>query len=928
MGEVLRLFDPDVEPEQERPEAAPVALLVDGDARDAIENDLDRNLFVEAGAGTGKTTALVRRIVRLFATGRLAEPSQLAAITFTEAAAAQLRDRIRAALERAAVDPAPPTAERDACRVAARRIDEAIVTTLHGFAQGLLAEHPLAARLPPVFEVDEGIPAELEFVERWAAFVDDLLADPDLTDDLEVGVTLGLWLPRLGEVARRFHDRWDRLVDVDLVDPGPVPPGDPAPVLDALRAAIGCIEERMAGSDDRLVRHLEETVAPLLARYDDAVATGDPLEVLRALAAEAPPAAANKGQKAYWGDQKAVVVAALETAKTAHAELLGGLRQRVLARLVPRLAQFTLAWADERRRAGRLHFHDLLVHARGLLWSDAQVRSVLARRFSVLLVDEFQDTDPLQVELVFALAADDPLVLPSRWDEIRLAPGKVLVVGDPKQSIYGFRGADITLWNRTRRRFGTDVVHLVQNFRSVGSILDWVNEVFDRLMGEGDGDAQPPYRSLDAHRVSLDDEPEVVLIGGPAPKGVRAAEVRLHEAADIAKVIAALKRSGRAVPDESAHAEEGATRPLRFDDVAILVPTRAPIGPVERALDEADIPYRVESRSLVWRTDVVRDVLSLLEAVEDPDDEVAVVAALRSPAFACTDVDLVDWRRAGGRFDPTRPWVEVDEEGTMPPELDGVAPGVAAALATLRSWHERRWRLTVDELVAGLLRELRLVPLTFAQRRPRDHWRRLRFVVDQARAFVEAGGTSLVRFLEWARLQTDEGAAAVEAIVPEPDDDAVRILTVHGSKGLEFPVVVLAGLATGAPPTITSVLWSGAGPEVAFSVLGGGAQFTTVGHDDAKAGAKQLEVAESRRLLYVAATRAREQLVVSVHHASAGGTGAHAQTLFDHCQDLAGRWRPAELEAEPPLLHVERAGPPARTAAEREAWRTRWDATI
>src|SRR5207244_3496784 len=162
----------------------------------------------------------------------------------------------------------------------------------------------------------------------------------------------------------------------------------------------------------------------------------------------------------------------------------------------------------------------------------------------VILIDEFQDTDPLQLDIAFALAADDP-ALPPPWPEVVLRPGKILLVGDPKQSIYRFRGADISLWDRTKRLF---------------------------------------------------------------PHGV--------------------EQLGRAFGTR-------ACRPARFNDIATLVPTRTPRAQLERALDTHDVPYRVESRSLVWATDAVRELLAVLSAIDDPADDIAVVAALRSPGFAC-----------------------------------------------------------------------------------------------------------------------------------------------------------------------------------------------------------------------------------------------------------------------------------------------------
>ncbi|MBA2497201.1 MAG: UvrD-helicase domain-containing protein, partial [Acidimicrobiia bacterium] len=617
-----------------------MTLLVDGDARSLVANELDRSLFVEAGAGTGKTTALVGRIVRLVATGRVREASGLVAITFTEAAAAELRDRIREALEAAAAGDLPRS-ERQRCATAVRRIDDASITTLHGFAQRILAEYPLEAGLPPGFEVEEGIAAELADEARWAQLRDSLLSDPDLEADLEVGLALGLTLHQLHDVTRLLHDRWDRLrgPSPTLAAPAPLDPTVPlAEVEAAVAIALGRTD---IDPDDKLMRAVAGEAARWATGLREAVETGDHQGVARLLAA-APLTGWKGGSARVWGDDdKARVRAHMEAGISAAVAMVATARRAVLERLLPRLVADTLAAADARRRVGRLHFHDLLVLARDLLWADdPTVRRMLAARIDVVLVDEFQDTDPLQIEVVAALAGVDTTVLPARWEEVRLAPGRVVVVGDPKQSIYGFRGADITLWAKARDVFDpVDIVSLTQNFRTVPRILDWVNATFADLLA-GRDDVQPGYVALGAHRQHIGPDLPVVVVGGPAD-GVRAPEVRALEASELSRVVAAMKAGALPVDDPGA---PGGTRAVRFDDVAVLVPSRTPIGALERALDAADIPYRIESRSLVWATDAVRELLAVLRAVEDPADAVAVVAALRSPGFGCSDDDLASWR--------------------------------------------------------------------------------------------------------------------------------------------------------------------------------------------------------------------------------------------------------------------------------------------
>ena len=181
---------------------------------------------------------------------------------------------------------------------------------------------------------------------------------------------------------------------------------------------------------------------------------------------------------------------------------------------------------------------------------------------------------------------------------------------------------------------------------------------------------------------------------------------------------------------------ERASRPARYQDIAILMPTRTTLPPIEQALEQAGIPYRVESRSLVYDTQEVRDLLAVLRSVDDPTDEVALVAALRSPAFGCGDDDLLRFHQAGGHWDYRR-----DPPAALPPE-----DPLTRAMTALGGFHHRRSWETISGLVEAVIRERRLFELAFAYRRPRERWQRLRFVLDQARAFAEAGGSTLRQF--------------------------------------------------------------------------------------------------------------------------------------------------------------------------------------
>jgi len=875
----------------------------DAAARQAVATRLDETLFVEAGAGTGKTTALVGRVLALVEQGveRGVEMRGIAAITFTEAAAAELRERVRLALEQAA-------REGRVSAEAVAQVDEAAITTLHGFAQRLLAEHPLEAGLPPAFEVMDEIQASIEFDERWADFVDRLLDDPAAEPVLLRGFATELRLDALRDVAAALADHHDRLEGLALTPPA-LAPVDPALLLDSL-ARAAAFARQCAGGDDRLAAHLAK-----LADFDRrlrSAAERSEVEFLNQVVS-LPRLACGYGQADNWQCDIDDVRAACQAADEAKVALLASVRQSVLAHLLAAVAEFTRAGAAERARDGRLAFHDLLVRARHLLRHHPAVRADLRSRFSHLLIDEFQDTDPLQIELAVLLASDQDA---ADWHRLTPAPGRLFFVGDATQSIYRFRRADIGLFMEVREALVDEPLRLTQNFRSVPGVLAWVNHLFTALIGEGETGAQAAFEPLAAARPPLPgadrEGPPVVLLGDEQDGSI--SRVREQEAADIAATVERAVSEGWPVAEPAEPEGPGGTRPARLADIAILLPTRTSLPQLEAALEDADVAYRVESASLVWSTQEVRDLLAVLQAVDDPTDEVALVAALRSPALACGDDDLFAYRQAGGRW-------SLDGAANPPESLAPEQP-VVRALATLADLQAQRWWLSPSALVDKAIRDLGLFELAFAHRRPRDHWRRLRWVLDQARAFEEAGGgavggVTLRAFLAWAERQAADEARTREAALPEADDDAVRILTIHGAKGLEFPIVVLAGLNRVATNGGGGgrVLWTEAGvPEAKAG------RFETPGFAAVAEREKAMERHEQLRLLYVAATRARDHLVVSLHRKP--GDRSQAAEVARVAADAPDLWRRLEAPFALVLQNAVVAPKPEPDGAGR---RREWD---
>ncbi len=831
----------------------------DQQARDRISGDLDTTLFVEAGAGTGKTTALVDRVLGLVTQGR-AELEAIGAITFTDKAAAELRARIRRQLEERAIAIVDEeTAAR--CRVALDQLDSAAIGTLHSFAQRLLTEHPVEAGLPPRVEVLDEVSSTVAFERRWRIFRDELLADPEFERSILLLVETGVKMRAVHSLAVTFNDNWDLVEERVRADaPGPPTVHQLAgPVLDAVDSVC---KERCSDPEDALRVRLDE----IAAWVSGVRLVDDELALLDALGEKSRPSfrAGNLGRSANFD----VDVKALRESVRVAGELVDGVRTAVVNACVERLAvairRFTIESAEGRRQAGQLEFHDLLVMARALLRhpeNGARVRARLHSRYQRLLLDEFQDTDPIQIELAVRIAAADPAAEAAGragWEEVPVAPGHLFLVGDPKQSIYRFRRADISTFLRAADRFGRESsgqVELTANFRTVAPVVDWINHTFGALMGETDHldvpvPSQPRYIPLDPIRPSPASGPAVSVLGRTdRARSLSASDLRRAEAADVAATVV------RAICEQWAVADRNdGWRPARLADVAILLPARTSLPYLEDALDAAGIAYRAETSSLVYVSRAVRDVLMVLRAVDDPTNHLHIVSALRTPLLACGDDDLFRFKcERNGR------WSYLADQPETVPDGDPVRRG----LLYLRSLYDERNWLAPSELLDRIARERRAMELGFAEGRPRDVWRRLRFVIDQARAWADATGGNLRQYLAWVGQQTAEGARVAESILPETDDDAVRIMTIHGAKGLEFPVTIVSGMSTlPARPR--------GEPEVVFPPTGAvgykvGPGLTTSEYDAWAPIDEQMGLHERIRLLYVACTRARDHLVVSLY---------------------------------------------------------------
>jgi ATP-dependent helicase/nuclease subunit A len=824
--------------------------------RDRVRRQLDTNLFVEAGAGAGKTSSLVARIVELVRSG--VEIGSIAAITFTEKAAADLRRRLRDELQRAAGD----LFESERVQSALDGLDHAPIGTLHAFARRLLTEFPVQAGLPPGFAVLDELESNIAFEERWDDLLEQLLADPHPpAGPIDGGVELIQLLDfdRFGlrstfrRVAADFHANWDLVAArVDTSAPPRWTP-DVAHLTELLRHAADVADVPAHDRQAELVVDLREFARRLPA---------EPTMIGRLALAEAiakrfkkPAAMGNKANWKHSGGEPALAElrhrqqdvrdaanAVLESARAQRRRLVGAI-----------LGRWVLESAQRRAADGHVEFHDLLVLARRLIATHPDIRAALHHRYQRLLLDEFQDTDPIQLEIAVRLtsAPSDP-AQSDDWRALLPLPGRLFIVGDPKQSIYRFRRADIAQYLRAADQIGAHRASLTANFRSSEPVIDWVNAVFTRLI-QHQPDAQPDFQRLDACRPHHRHHGSVRVFGVAAHADLaelraNAEALRWREAAEAADAVATALHERWLVTDEHSHQ----LRPCVPGDITVLLPARTSLAALESALAERTIPYRAENSSVAYTTAEIRHLMLALRAADDATDELALIAALRTGLYGCSDVELYEWRRGGGSWSVWR---------DPPDPLTGHAVG--AAIAHIRSLAERATWHSPADLLAALVDERRVFEMALDSPDGRDVWRRVRYVIEQARAWSDAGGHGLRRYLAWVRLQASESRTA-DTILPEHDHDAVRIMTIHAAKGLEFPITVVSGLTTvpaGKPGH--SVVWHNDDWTIASKQ---GDEL----YDDFKPIDEQMSDAERRRLLYVACTRAVDHLVVSLHRLPTG----------------------------------------------------------
>ncbi|MEW6238694.1 MAG: UvrD-helicase domain-containing protein [Candidatus Omnitrophota bacterium] len=809
----------------------------DQEARDFIQRELDRTIHVEAAAGTGKTTSMANRMTALIRERKCAIES-LAAVTFTRKAAAELRARFQLALE---MELRRMEGKNAVLAEAVQNAERCFIGTIHSFCARLLRERPIEAGVDLGFEeMEEEADARLR-EQAWDEYAVSLYVEGDgILEELD---SLGLQIGQLKQAFLRFADFPD-------VEEWPTE-RPPLPDLQEIIAGLQEYAARMENLADALPADPghdtlipKYKTIPRLMRYADPARLADWMAILEEFKDI-------KIVQKNWPGKKEQAKAEEERwtifCETFAQPRLDAWRIRRYEAAMRALQPAIEIYERRRREMGALNFQDLLLLSARLLRDRPAIRRYFRERFTHLLVDEFQDTDPIQAEVMMLLTADDPTQ--EDWRQCKPVPGSLFVVGDPKQSIYRFRRADIATYNQVKeiiRQAGGGVLTLSANFRTDAPILDWVNRCFQEHFPPTADEFSPAYVPLQAGKGESSGADDLVRRLDIPEDYDKQEDVQNYEADFIARTIRAALNASSAQPG----------------DFLVITRLTKRMNDYGVKLQELGIPHEITGSAGLNEIPELACLREVLTAICQPKNPVALLAVLRGPLFGASDAALFALKKAGGKFSFRAP---------LPDGLGNEERNLFAdAFGKLRQYSQWTATLPLVSAIEKIADDLGLFALAAAA--PDGH----------LRAGSLAKAIELLRLRQAPMASIEEAAIYLNDLVNQKEcydglsicpseSGAVRIMNLHKVKGLEAPCVFLADPNGNAKHDVQlhvdrsgkrsrgymaiyeeTTRW-GTGPLLAHPS----------GWSEIAKREKQFLEAEEMRLLYVAATRAGKQLTIS-----------------------------------------------------------------
>ncbi|MEB1809076.1 MAG: UvrD-helicase domain-containing protein [Bacillaceae bacterium] len=733
-------------------------VLMDKAERDKIMEHLNTNFLVEAGAGSGKTFSLVQRMANLVTTGTY-EIREIVAITFTRKAADELKERFQTELEKRRKG-ITDVVVKERIERALADFDQCYLGTVHSFCARLLRERPVEAGLDFDFKELDEQEDKLIADEAWERYINDIrLKSPEKLDELsELGIDVASLRANLHEL-REYADVVWFYEETERPDLGEV--------FSELKAFIEYVKTNLPDEEpdkgyDSLQKKVLRTMREL--KYFDIAKDKTKVAMLRPYQKKTTVTLnrwKDNDVAKEIRDERQIILA------EAVAPVLESWFEFCHSRLIPFLKPALAYYQNLKKKRSSLNFQDLLSESAKLLKENSEVRRYFQQKYKCLLVDEFQDTDPIQAELMLYLTGEE--IEEKNWTKLTPRQGSLFVVGDPKQSIYRFRRADIDIYQRVKEMIantGGEALNLTMNFRTTSLVTEPLNEVFVQHLPEKETSYQAAYRPLNSvKRNDPEEEQKLGIYKWMVPNARKTAEVIEADADGIAKYIREKLTNGEAQPR----------------DFMILTRYNGGIDDYAKKLEEYSIPVMTTGEVSLAEDEELRAALYLFKLLAEPTNSLYAAAVLRGALFGISDKLLYNFTTHGGRLAlfTAIPEQLAEEEQSL----------LKAVYEKLKQYYMWRRQDIPTAAIEKILLDVGLLPKYMSLEKNKRDYTRTYQVLEKLRAYEASGHAEFYAVVErLEQLIVDE---TIEEMTLPDEENAVRVMNVHKSKGLEAPIVFL-----------------------------------------------------------------------------------------------------------------------------------------
>jgi len=801
--------------------------IIDEEERKKATVIIDRNMAVEAGAGTGKTSVLIERFLTLIKNGTSIE--SIAAITFTVKAAREMAWRVREKLDKELSDPKITENEKKYISKALLDFNKANIQTIHSFALDIIRERPFEAGIDPNIEIGEiERDDQLEMFKKWLLSLSD-----SKKNILAQSIKFGVNTDSLINIALQLMKAKDLLLGLKEVE------SDEPEVISDIIEKFKDVEKFVI---DHFIGDGEDKL------YQGFFEIKNDIESLK----ERPNFIANiyknkyhtsQGQSGNWLGKQEVKCYIDNFLLFKDLQI-----EKYLYWLASKILNILKGYTDIiyklKIEKSTFEFDDILIEARNLLKGNKEVREYFKKKYRYLLIDEFQDTDPLQVEIAYLIAGEGS---ETDWYKTVLKDGSIFIVGDPKQSIYHFRRADLSIYKLAENiiKQSGDKIELKQNFRSTKGIIEWVNNTFKDIIGSSeDKTIDPEYIEIQPYHIddSYISNASINFLFPRIDNEINNADdTRRLEARYISATIEKIMNEHWQIRDRNG------IRNVSYRDIAILYFTNSNNDIYEHALNDYNIQYSfIKPSQIMEQTPEIAYLKFILDAIRNPYDDFAIISALKSPFFAISDEEIAEYYIKYGKPNITK-------------KFDGESP-LFYALNTLNDFYYKYRERHVYELINEIISKSNIVlraPLISRDRILKSIFELMESIAiensDDPTFTVRDFSNNISYLLEDGEKKTIN--------IFDPNEDAVKLMTIHQAKGLEFPVVILSKLCSGERNETDEIIKDFLDRKLAISYS---KNLRNNIYDELKDKERVITLAEKKRLLYVACTRAKDYLIIPI----------------------------------------------------------------